>query len=303
VISLGIHHRTSYRYRQAVAFGPHRMMLRPRESRDLRLIDFELTISPEASVTWAYDVWGNAVATAAFRAMGDLMQVDSFARIELDAVAWPIFDIAASAIVYPFQYAPDDWLDLGVLTVPQYPDPDGRLRTWTAAFVGGATTDTLALLKDLSAGVHDAIFYRSREAEGTQSPIQTLDLGSGSCRDFAELFADATRSLGFGARVVSGYLVPGPDAVGFGGAGSTHAWAEVYVPGAGWITFDPTNRSVGGMNLIPVAVARDIRQIVPITGSFHGVGGALLGMEVEVVVETQPVHSVDLQPVLQLVEG
>ena len=147
MISLGIHHRTSYRYRQAVAFGAHRILLRPRESRDLQLTDFELTISPEGSVTWAHDVGRNAVATAAFRAMGDQMQVDSFARIELDAIAWPIFDIAASAIVYPFQYALEDWLDLGVLTVPQYPDPDERLRAWSAAFVGGATADTLPLLE------------------------------------------------------------------------------------------------------------------------------------------------------------
>ncbi len=137
VIRLDIRHRTTYRYRRAVAFGQHRMMLRPRESRELRLIDFQMTITPGASVTWAYDVWGNAVATASFTTIGELMQIDSFARIELDAVAWPVFDIAVSAIVYPFQYAPDDWQDLGALTVPQYPDPAGRLRTWTRGFVLG----------------------------------------------------------------------------------------------------------------------------------------------------------------------
>ena len=96
------------------------------------------------------------------------------------------------------------------------------------------------------------------------------------------LFAEAARSLGFGARVVSGYLyAPLLDAVG---DGATHAWAEVFVPGAGWITFDPTNRSVGGANLIPVAVARDIRQAVPVAGSFVGASDALLGMTVEVSV-------------------
>ncbi len=283
-IGLDIRHTTTYRYRETVAFAQHRMMLRPRETRDLRLIDLTISIEPRAAVTWAHDVWGNAVATAAFMDMGDQLRIESVVRVELDAVEWPVFDIAASAISYPFQYSPDDWRDLGALTVPQYPDPDGRLRAWTMGFVRQPTTDTLSMLKDLSAGVHDAIFYRSREAEGTQSPIETLDLGSGTCRDFAMLFADATRGLGFGTRVVSGYLAPGPDVVGSVDAGSTHAWAEVYVPGAGWITFDPTNRSVGGMNLIPVAVARDIRQIVPVTGSFLGAGNALLDMEVEVVV-------------------
>src|SRR4051812_43910869 len=141
----------------------------------------------------------------------------------------------------------------------------------------------LALLKDLSAGVSERIRYESREDEGTQSPAETLDRGWGSCRDLAVLFVEAARSLGFGARIVSGYLYnPDQDRVASGGVGSTHAWAEVYVPGAGWITFDPTNRTVGGFNLIPVAVARDIRQAMPVAGSFVGMTGAFQGMWVEV---------------------
>jgi transglutaminase-like putative cysteine protease len=106
----------------------------------------------------------------------------------------------------------------------------------------------------LNAGVSEVIRYQSREDEGTQSPVDTLDRGWGSCRDFAVLFAEMARSLGFGARIVSGYLYnPKQQSVGSSDAGSTHAWAELYVPGAGWITFDPTNRSVGGFNLIPAA--------------------------------------------------
>jgi transglutaminase-like putative cysteine protease len=176
-----------------------------------------------------------------------------------------------------FRYSDTDWTDLGALTALQYPDPHGRLLAWARGFVRGATTDTLALLKDLGARVADAILYQSRDEEGTQSPLATLDRGWGSCRDFAVLFAEAARCLGFGARIVSGYLhaaVPGVV-----GAQATHAWAEVFVPGAGWITFDPTNRSVGSANPIPLAVARDIRQVVPI-----GASDALLGMTVEVSV-------------------
>ena len=150
MISLHIHHRTTYRYRSPVGFGQHRLMLRPRESRELRLTAFELTVTPQATVSWAHDVWGNAVATAAFQAMGDTVSIDSVARIELDAVAWPIFDIAASAIVYPFRYSDNEWTDLGALTMLQYPDPDGRLCDWARGFVRGTTTDTLALLKDLA---------------------------------------------------------------------------------------------------------------------------------------------------------
>jgi transglutaminase-like putative cysteine protease len=283
LIKLRIHHRTSYRFHRPVSFGPHRLILRPRESRELRLISSNVTVDPAAAVTWAQDVSGNAVATAAFQAMADSLVIDSVAEIELDAAAWPVFDIAASAISYPFRYSDDDWTDLGALAIQQYPDSAGRLRSWAQAFVRSNPTDTLALLKDLSYGVPGSISYQAREQEGTQSPIQTLDCRSGSCRDFAVLFAEAARSLGFGARIVSGYLYnPDQSSVGSAGAGSTHAWAEIYVPGAGWITFDPTNRNVGGFNLIPVAAARDIRQATPVAGSFVGTADAFQGMTVEV---------------------
>jgi transglutaminase-like putative cysteine protease len=287
LIPLRIHHKTTYRFRQPVSLWPHRLMLRPRESRDLRLVSSTVTVTPAAVVTWAQDVFGNAIATASFQTMSDRLVIDSVAELQLDAAAWPVFDIAASAISYPFRYSDDDWTDLGALAVQQYPDAQGRLRAWTRAFVRSTPTDTLALLKDLSAGVFEQISYQSRDDEGTQSPMQTLDRGWGSCRDFAVLFAEAARTLGFGARIVSGYLYnPSQDAAGSSGAGSTHAWAEVYVPGAGWITFDPTNRSVGGFNLIPVAVARDIRQIMPVAGSFVGMTDAFIGMSVEVAVSS-----------------
>jgi len=289
LITLEIHHKTTYRFLRPVGLGPHRLMLRPRESRDLRLVSSAVTVSPSATVTWAQDVFGNAVATAGFQTISDQLVIDSVAELQLDAIAWPVFDIAASAISYPFRYSDDDWSDLGSLATPQYQDPAGRLRTWARAFVRSTPTDTLSLLKDLSAGVFAHITYQSREEEGTQSPTRTLDRGGGSCRDFAVLFAEAARTLGFGARIVSGYLYnPNRDAAGSDGAGSTHAWAEVYVTGAGWITFDPTNRSVGGFNLIPVAVARDIRQVMPVVGSFVGAPDAFAGMSVEVRVTSSP---------------
>lgn len=284
-MKLKIHHETIYRFHQAVRLWPHRFMLRPRESRDLRLISSNVTVMPAGTVTWAQDVFGNAVATASFSNMTDNLVIDSTAELELNAVAWPVFNIAASAISYPFRYSEDDWADLGALTALQYSDPQSRLRDWTRSFIRGNPTDTLALLKDLSEGVAAAIRYQSREDEGTQSPAQTLDRGWGSCRDFAVLFAEAVRTVGFGARIVSGYLYnPDLDRLGSSEPGSTHAWAEVYVPGAGWITFDPTNRSVGSFNLIPVAVGRDIRQVMPVVGSFMGMTDAFAGMSVNVSV-------------------
>ena len=260
-------------------------MLRPREGRDLGLISSEIKVSPEGALTWGQDVFGNAVATVTFSAMTDVLAIDAAAEVELHASAWPVFDIAASAIVYPFRYSEDEWTDLGAMTVQQYADPDGRLRRWARDFVAGNRTDTLSLLKDLSAGVPRWIGYQSRDDEGVQSPVQTLARGWGSCRDFAVLFAEAARSLGFGARIISGYLFnPDERLAGTSGAGSTHAWAEVYVSGAGWISFDPTNRGVGGFNLIPVGVARDIRQVMPVVGSFVGASDAFQAMSVEVAV-------------------
>lgn len=259
-------------------------MLRPRESRELRLISSEVAVTPAAAVTWSQDVFGNAVAMVNFQAMSDNLVIESVTKLELTAAVWPIFHIAVSAIFYPFQYSGDEWTDLGALATEQYSDPKGQLRGWARAFIRDYPTDTLALLKDLSAGVSTQVSYQSREDEGTQSPTQTLDRGWGSCRDFAVLFVEAARSLGFGARIVSGYLFnPERNLVGSADAGSTHAWAEVYVPGAGWITFDPTNRNIGGSNLIPVAVARDIQQAMPVTGSFAGEADAFEGMSVEVL--------------------
>ncbi len=286
---LEIHHRTTYRYRRPVRLGPHRLMLRPRESPDLRLLRNEVVVRPDATLTWAHDVYGNTVATATFDTPATELVIDCRSELDLGAPAWPVFDIAASAISYPFRYSDDDWTDLGALSAQQYPDPAGRLGSWAQGFVAGPPTDTLSLLKDINAGVSAFVGYEVRDDEGTRSPVETLDHAIGSCRDFAVLFAEAVRSLGFGARIVSGYLHdPTQSLLGSQGAGSTHAWAEVYVPGAGWITFDPTNLSVGGANVIPVAVARDVRQAMPITGGYAGRPDDFDAMTVEVSVSEAP---------------
>ncbi len=282
---LNITHRTEYRFGSAVALGPHRMMLRPRETRELRLLSFDLSIRPDATVTWAHDVSGNSIATAGFSGLTEILTVESRMSVELSAVAWPVFDITVEAQQYPFLYADDDWIDLGALARPQYIDATGRLSAWVEGFVMQRPTDTLSLLKDVSNGVSSRVSYQSREVEGTQGPLETLDRAWGSCRDLSVLFAEAVRTLGFGARIVSGYMFdPSGDLVGSAGAGTTHAWVEVFVPGAGWISFDPTNRSVGSANLIPVAVARGITQVAPISGSFHGQSDAPADLSVQVTV-------------------
>lgn len=278
-----ISHTTVYHYRTPVSLSPHRLMLRPRESRELQLLSHTLTVSPQATVAWANDVWGNAIATASFSGQTDELRIESQLELALTGNPWPIFNIAASALSYPFFYSHDDRADLGALAIQQYLDPMGRLQKWARSFVRGAAPDTLELLKSISNGVSEALQYEARESEGTQTPLDSLDRGKGSCRDFAILFAEAVRSLDMGARIVSGYLYdPQSTQTGSSGAGSTHAWAEVYVPGAGWINFDPTNRSIGGFNLVPVAVARDITLLMPVSGSYTGAPDAFASMDVEV---------------------
>jgi transglutaminase-like putative cysteine protease len=151
--AIRIRHTTTYRFRGSVHLSPHRLMLRPRESRELRLMSHFLTIAPDAATTWAHDVFGNAVALATFANMASTLVIDSIGDILLNAVDWPVFDIAASAISYPFRYSDDEWTDLGALTVAQYPDPGSRLQKWARGFVRSNPTDTLSLLKDLNAGV------------------------------------------------------------------------------------------------------------------------------------------------------
>ena len=284
---LTVRHTTIYRYNRPVALGDHRLMLRPRDSHDLRLIKTNLTFSPPAVVRWIHDVFGNSVAIASFGEPSAELRIESDLVLETFAAERPPFQITPDALRYPFVYSADDRIDLGRMLERQHPDPKDRLGSWARGFVRSNPTDTSALLADLNNGVGAQISYQSREAEGTQTPIETLNRRSGSCRDLAVLLIEAARSLGFGARVVTGYLyrasadAGSPSAIG---AGTTHAWAEIYVPGSGWIAYDPTNSTIGGHDLIRVAITRDISQAVPISGSFVGAPDSYLGMTVDVTV-------------------
>jgi transglutaminase-like putative cysteine protease len=284
--TLDVRHTTIYRYSRPVRLGDHRLMLRPRDSHDLRLIRTKLDFSPSASLRWVHDVFGNSIAIASFAEPAAELMIESSLRLETYGVERPASQITPEAARYPFFYSGDDRGDLGRM-LDRYPDPTDRLGAWARGFVRSRPTDTLALLADLNAGVKARISYQSRESEGTQTPVQTLERGWGSCRDLAVLLIGAARSLGFGARIVTGYLY-NPGAGGRPaaaiGAGTTHAWADIYLPGAGWISYDPTNGTIGGADLIRVAVTRDISQAIPIAGSFVGSPQDYLGMTVDVSV-------------------
>jgi transglutaminase-like putative cysteine protease len=295
---LSIGHRTRYRYRSPVTLLPHRLMLSPRAGHTVTPISASISCTPEAHLLWTQDLFGNLIATASFEASVDELVILGQAVVDLTASEWPVFEVDPSAHSYPFAYSLDDVIDLGRLSQPDWLDPDASsIASWAQAF-GQATSDTLSLLKLVNSSIQQSIAYRVRDEEGTQSPQETLSLASGSCRDIAALFIEAVRHLGFGARAVSGYLYDA--ALSGGSEGSTHAWAEVYLPAAGWIAFDPTHGRVGSANLIPVGVARSIRQIMPIVGGYLGNAEDAGTMEVAVRVTeiaTEPTASGIVAPV------
>jgi len=281
---LTITHTTTYRFARPVFFNPHRLLLRPRGDADLKVLDHSLRCSPEARIVESQDVMGNLVATALFDGPAARLEIVSRLELETSAEAWPVFPIEPRAQSYPFDYSPDERTDLGALTAPEHPHP--AVAAWAWSHVRSQPTDTLALLKDLNAGVLAAVAYRTREEEGTQSAAETLSRAKGSCRDLAALFIAAARHLGFGARAVSGYLVD-EDAPA-ASEDTTHAWAEVYLPGGGWIAFDPTHQRLGGHGLIPVAIGRCNSQVLPVVGSYAGAPEDFLGMEVRVDTRAAP---------------
>jgi transglutaminase-like putative cysteine protease len=289
---LSVLHRTRYSYATQVTFGPHRLMMRPRDSHDLRLIDTALTISPAASVRWLHDVFGNSVAVADFAEPGNELLVVSSFRAEHYPLAETEVVLEEYARRYPFSYDAQEIPDIGRTVERHYPDPEHKVDAWARRFVEQQTdADTMAMLLAMVQAVPGEFTYNPRDEMGTQDPLATLQSGTGTCRDFALLMMEAARSLGFAARFVSGYLYDegrvGDGDQGLVGGGATHAWVQIYLPGGGWVEFDPTNALVGGRNLIRVAVAREPAQAIPLSGSFTGAPDAFLGMSVEVEITAE----------------
>jgi transglutaminase-like putative cysteine protease len=291
---LTVHHRTTYRYRQPVSFGEHRMMLRPREGHDQRLLEARLEITPEpAELRWMHDVFGNSVAIARFSGRARELRFESLVRLDHTPQHALDFELDPHAEYYPFAYGSDEIPDLARSIERHYPDPDHAVERWARRFLSaGSQTRTMELLSGITHAIRRELVYIPRHERGVQSPTQTLAAGSGTCRDYAVLMMEAVRSLGLAARFVSGYLYsPGQDngaAPEHRGGGSTHAWVRVYLPGAGWVEFDPTNGIVGNRDLIRVAVARDPRQALPLHGTWTGFPADSLGMTVDVDVTAEP---------------
>ena len=287
-----IRHTTTYRYHEPVSFGLHRVMFRPRDSHDLRVLATDLRVSPQAHVRLIQDPHSNSVALVQPQGPADALTIVCAFTIEYVPGQEDELPLDPAAEYLPFAYSVQERLDLEHYLRPHHDDPDGTLIRWAHQFLhNDQPNSTRETLTRMNAHINQSLTYQARDEEGTQTPLETLAVGGGSCRDYALLMMEAARRLGIATRFVSGYLYdaaldidaqePGESIVG---AGATHAWLQAYLPGAGWVAFDPTNNLMGSGRLIRVGVARDPALASPIGGSWFGEANAYAGMDVVVSV-------------------
>lgn len=302
-VILEVEHVTTYRYAKDVEFGIHRVAFHPRAAHDIRVLYADLAVSPHSRQHWVHDVFSNSVAVVEPLVPASKLVFTARFAIEHMGLKNHELPISPEATNYPFEYSADDAKNLPHYLQLQYPDDAGVVRDWVSSFLPQrGTIHTRDVLANINQFIRADFVYASRDAMNTQSPAQTLALRSGTCRDFALLMMEAVRGLGMAARFVSGYIYdPALDQdtgdsaavvgsmiksadVGGGtlGSGATHAWLNVYLPGAGWIPFDPTNTISGGTDLIRVAFTRTPEQAAPVSGRWTGDANDFLGMDVSV---------------------
>jgi transglutaminase-like putative cysteine protease len=273
-------HKTEYHYKQPVSFGPHRVMMRPREGHDVHIVRGRLDVEPAATVRWLHDIYSNSIALLTFSQPSRTLSVVGEVDVDLhddDPIACLI---DPNARQFPFQYAPEEQVELISCRLPSYPYEGPKLQQWLGElYRPGQVVGTFELLEKLNTHIFHSFKYAHRDDPGVQLPCDTLVRGSGSCRDFAVLMMEAARHWGFGARFVTGYIQ-----MNEGQHGATHAWTDIYIPGAGWHGFDPTNNKLAGNEHIAVAVAREQEKASPLSGTWDGPANAFQDMNVSVQV-------------------
>ncbi len=290
-IYFDITHTTHYRYAQPVTLGEHRVMFRPRGSHDLRVLATNMAVTPTPiDIRMVQDAYSNSVALVQPQSPALELKVVSSFTVEHTGTRALDLPLNPDALTYPFQYSVEERIALAAYLQPYYDDPTGELLAWARQFIrNDGPTGSTQLLVDMTQFIRKVMRYAARFDEGVQPPYETLRWGSGTCRDFATLMIEAIRQLGYAARFVTGYLytpwLDGGGGAPLVGSGATHAWLQVYLPGAGWMPFDPTNNLIGGTDLIRVGVARHASGASPVSGSWHGFPGDHLGMFVDVQVK------------------
>ena len=280
-MKLHIHHHTRYRYAKPVPFSPHRLMFRPRWEPGLKLDKFAVTVSPKHHLRWMRDTQDNPVGLLELTEPAPELVIDMEAFVEVAEQNPFDFVLEQGTAEYPFEYDDGTRQELAALMQPLYPRDAEALRAWLhPIWHPGRRRETVGLLQELNAVIYGRTKYQRRERRGVQSPAETLELGTGSCRDFATLFIEACRHLGLASRFVSGYMYHSE----IDGRMSMHAWAEVYLPGPGWIGFDPSWGILVDSQYVPTAMTRHPEHAPPISGTYFGFAKDFLGMEVNLYV-------------------
>jgi len=266
---LAIRHETFYAYERPVAFAQHRLLVRPRDSHAIRVVNAMLTVSPPGETRWVYDALGNSVCCFTPRGEGTSLSIVSELLIERFPAQLSDLQIEDPQTATPIVYTPADRAALTPFIEPVTDDADGDLLKWLRDQVGSPHEPALDFLMRLNGTIRGSFAYEGRDLGAAQDPAHTIRTGSGTCRDFAWLMVESLRRLGYAARFVTGYLFC-PGHADMRGAGATHAWCEVFLPDLGWVEFDPTNALVESPDLIPVAVARTPLEAAPVSGAIYG---------------------------------
>ena len=283
---LTILHETRYDYDRPVGFGPHRLLIRPRDSHSMRVVEASLQVTPPGDIRWVYDALGNCVCL--FQPFGQADSLAITSHLVIERFPAPLTDVVVSdpRTAVPVVYDREDRRAIAPFMEPATDDQDAVLLAWVRSLIDRADEPALDFVLRVNNAIHRDFAYQARGAEGCQTPRETLSWRSGTCRDFAWLMVEALRRLGFAARFVTGYLYcPALDncsGSALRGAGATHAWCEVFLPSLGWLEFDPTNGLAESADLIPIAVTRTPAQAAPISGSIEGMANSTMTVRVEV---------------------
>lgn len=282
-MKIAIDHLTRYHYSRPVSFSEHQIFLRPRDSHKQHVESFELLTSLESKQRWIRDCNNNIVLVANF-GTAEATDIDFHCKMLIEVEEENPFDFILEpyAAAFPFRYLHHEAHALSPYLDAHIIPHSHQVLDWLYLALPDINrhASTVQFLSDINQAIHRDIAYTRRDEEGVQSPNETLQLRTGSCRDMALLFIAACRHLGLAARFVSGYLFDPPVGSDHGAAhlfnravGSTHAWAEVFLPGAGWKGFDPTNGILANQYFIPSAVAHEPKSVNPIQGKYFVASG------------------------------
>ena len=296
-MQLHIVHSTTYRYHRPVNFGRHRLVLRPREGHDLRVVRMALQLEPANRVNWVRDVFGNSIAIVDWTEPATALTIVNDVVVERpEPIARPASDESGVDpphvpwdIAFPPQY---DALESDILAAylsRSFPLDAEMVRSWLTS-LRSDPADAEGTMVALCGLVAQTVAYRRREEKGVQSPGRTLELRTGSCRDMATLMMDAARALGVAARFASGYL---HSQASMDGRGSTHAWTEVYLPALGWRGFDPTTGHPVSVRHVVTGVSNNPRGVMPVSGAFIGTASDYNAMQVTVRTEERPLDKAE----------